>query len=189
MSRRTPFGLRMLRAAALHADTYEEVEADRSAIGQAFLIVCLASAAAALGFWLRLGSEAEMPAGSLPLPLQLAVIALEPIVLWLGASALAYMVGSSFFRAPETETDYLEVLRTTGFAFTPALLAGLAFIPPAGLGIAILAVARTWTLIACVVAVRQALDFDTLRAVGSFGVAAGLLWVLLWGLSVAPFPH
>jgi len=179
----------MLRAALLHADTYEEVEADRSAIGQAFFVVCLASAAATLGFWLRIGPEPDLPPGSLPLTLQVVVIALEPVVLWLGGSALAYMVGSSFFRTPETETDYLEVLRTTGFAFTPGLLSLLAFVPPATVGLVVLGVSRVWTLLACIVAVRQALDFDTLRAIGSFGVATLLLWLLLWGVSVAPFPH
>lgn len=189
MNSRSPLWQRMGRAALLHADTYEEVEADRSSIRQAAGIVCLASLAASFGFWMRLHVGHTLPPGSLPLPLQLAVIALEPIVLWLGGSAFAYMLGTSFLRGPETETDYREVLRTTGFAFTPALLSALAFLPPELLGLGILGVARLWTLAACVVAVRQALDFNTLRALGTFGVGTALLWLLLWGLSVAPFPH
>lgn len=185
---RTSFLLRMGRAARLHADTYEEVEADRSAIGQAFIVVLLASVASTAGFWLRLKLGHALPPGALPLPLQLTLIFLEPLVLWLAGSAFAFMVGASFFRHRETETDYPEVLRTVGFAFTPALLAVFAFVPPDPVGFAVLAIARLWTLMACIVAIRQALDFDTLRAVGTFGVSGVMLWLVLWGLSVAPFP-
>lgn len=178
----------MWRAALLQADAYEEVEADRSSIVQAFGIVLLACIAAAVGFWMRIWLGHPLPPGSLPLPLQLSVIFLEPLVLWSAGSAFTFMVGASFFRGDETETDYPEVLRTTGFAFTPALLASLAFLPPDALGLGILSVARIWTLVACVIAVRQALDFTTLRAIGTFGVSALLVWLVLWGLSVAPFP-
>jgi hypothetical protein len=185
---KTSFPLRMLRACLLHPDTFEEVEADRSSIWQASLIVLLACIAAVTGFWLRLQAGHALPPGSLPLSLQLGVIFIEPLVLWTVGSAFTYMVGSSFFRGRETQTDYLEVLRTTGFGFTPALLSVLAFLPPDALGLGMLGLARIWTLLACVVAVRQALDFTTPRAVGTFGVAAVLVWLVLWGLSVVPVP-
>lgn len=185
---RTSFVMRMVRAAMLHADTYEEIEADRSSIGQAALVVALACGAAALGFWLRIEAGASVLIDTRPLYFQVAVVGLEPLVIWIGASAFSYMTGASFFRGPETETDFLEVLRTTGFAFTPALLAAFSFVPPGTLGIAILIVARLWSLVATVVAVRQALDFTTARAIGTFGSAVVMLWLVLWGLSVAPSP-
>ena len=50
---RTPFPLRMWRASLLHADTYEDGEADRGSIGQAFAVVLMASSAGALGTWVR----------------------------------------------------------------------------------------------------------------------------------------
>jgi hypothetical protein len=105
-----------------------------------------------------------------------------------GGSTFAFMVGATFFRGPETETDFAEVLRTTGFAFTPALLRIFVILPPPALGLSIDLLARFWTFAAVVVAIRQALDFTTLRAVGTFGVAALLLWLVLWGASVAPLP-
>ena len=40
---------RMLGAALLHADTYEEVEADRDATGQAFLVVVMSAVATGVG--------------------------------------------------------------------------------------------------------------------------------------------
>jgi hypothetical protein len=113
---------------------------------------------------------------------------LEPLVIWVGGSAFTFMVGATFFRGPETETDFAEVLRTTGFAFTPALLRIFALLPPPGLGLAIDLAVRAWVFVAFVVAIRQALDFTTARAVGTFGIAALLLWLILWGLSVAPLP-
>jgi len=184
----TPFLKRMWRAALLHADTYEEVEADRSSIGQATIVVLLASLASALGFFLRAQSGAFVLLDTRPLAFQMMIVALEPLVIWIGASAFSYMTGATFFRGPDTETDFMEVLRTTGFAFTPACLAVLSFLPPGDLGLAILALARVWNLVATVVAVRQALDFTTLRAVGTFGTAVAMLWLVLWGLSVAPLP-
>ena len=183
----TPFALRMFRAALLHSDTYEEVEADHSSMRQAVLIVALASLAAGLGAWLRTLAGHDLSGGALPLPTYLAVVTLEPLVIWLASGAFAYMVGATFLAGPETETDYREVLRTTGFAFTPGILSAFGWLPdPIGLGS--LALARVWILIACIVAVRQALDFTTLRAVGTFGSATALLWLLLWGLTVVPIP-
>lgn len=176
---------RMFGAATLHADTYEEVEADRSSIGQATLIVGCACGVVAVATWVagtRLGLTTDQRV------LQTIVALLEPLALWVGGSAFAYMVGASFFRGPETETDFAEVLRTTGFAFTPALLRLLIFVPPSALGLGIDLFARAWTFVAVVVAIRQALDFTTLRAVGTFGVAALILWLVAWGTTSAPVP-
>ncbi len=122
------------------------------------------------------------------LAIQVTISALLPGVIWGGGSAFAYMVGATFFKGPETETDYMEVLRTTGFAFTPGLLRIFAWAPPPTLGLAIDLVACLWVVVAGVVAIRQALDFTTARAVGTFGGAALLLWLVVWGLSVAPLP-
>jgi hypothetical protein len=175
----------MLRAARLHADTYEEVEADKRSIGQATVVVFAACGAIGAARYIQ-SADAGVPDN--PLVLQVVLSVIEPIVLWIGGSALAFMVGATFFRGPETETDFMEVLRTTGFAFTPALLRIFAIVPPPALGLGIDLVARAWVFVAVVVAIRQALDFTTLRAIATFGIAALLLWLLLWGLSVAPIP-
>ncbi len=185
---RTSFPLRMWRASILHADTYEEVEADRGSIGQAFAIVLMASSAGALGTWIRVATGTPLPENALPLPLHLAIIVLEPFTIWLVSSAFAYMVGATFLKGPETETDYAEVLRTTGFAFSPGLLLFFVWLPPDELGLAAWSAARLWILVAAIVAVRQALDFTTIRAIATFGMAALLMWLVLWGLSVAPVP-
>lgn len=185
---RSSFPRRMLRAAMLDADTYEEVEADPSSILQALAVVLMVSGAGALGTWIRVASGRPLPESALPLPLHLLIIGLEPVTIWLVSSVFTYMVGATFLKGPDTETDYPEVLRTTGFAFTPGFLLFFAWLPPEELGLAIWVGARLWILVAAVVAVRQALDFTTIRAIGTFGVATVLMWLVLWGLSVVPVP-
>jgi hypothetical protein len=175
MSRSLP--RRMLRAARLESALYEEVEAEPRSLGQAFVVVALASGAGAFGAWL----------GGHP-GLRIALEAIEPLVFWVGASLFAYMAGATFFRGPETQTDFAEVLRTTGFAFTPGLLrvaGALPGIAVAGLHLPPTVIPDVWVAVASIVAVRQALDFSTLRAVGTFGVAYLLLWLLLAGALIS----
>ena len=177
-----------MRAALLHADTYEEIEADHSSIRQAWLLVLSASLLAGLGTWIRIEMGHPLPETAPPLAVHLLLIVLEPLAIWLVSSVFTYMVGATFLRGPETETDYAEVLRTTGFAFAPGLLLFFVWLPPAEVGLAVWTIARLWVLVAAIVAVRQALDFTTPRAIATFGLAAVLMWLVLWGLSVAPVP-
>ena len=175
----------MIGAARLHADTYEEVEADRSSLGPAALIVAVAALSSGAGTALRyVGSSLD----ALDVGLETAISTLLPVLLWVAGSAFAFMTGASFFRGPETETDFAEVLRTSGYAFTPGVLLVSQGLRPELLGIVVTWAVWLWILVAGLVAIRQALDFTTLRAVGTFGSAAVLLWLLVWGLGVAPLP-
>lgn len=170
---------RMGRAVLLDSEVYEEVEAEKASIGQASLVVLLACCAGAFGTWLRDVALVPVPLEDAPFRIVLDLV--EPLFFWLIGSAFAYMVGATFFRGPETQTDYPEVLRTTGFAFAPGLLRVLAF-APAPVGLALVLAGDLWMLVCGVVAVRQALDFTTARAVGTFGVAYSLMWLILTGL-------
>ena len=176
---------RMLGAALLRAHVFEEVEADPRSLGPATLVVGLACAAIAGATWVQ-GHEAGVV--SRRLGFQVLIAGLLPAVGWLVGSALVYMVGASFLRGPHTLTDYREVLRTTGFALSPGILRAFAWLPPASLGLVIDHAATLWMLVAGVIAVRQALDFSTRAALGTCVSAALLLWLLMWGLSVAPIP-
>jgi hypothetical protein len=184
----TPFALRVWRAALLHADTYEEVEADKSSLSQALVVVAVACVAAGGGVSLHgRGDGAPSPDG-IALPFHVAIVMIEPIVSWLVSSAFAYMVGATFFKGPETETDYAEVLRTTGFAFGPGVLFLFGGVGPELVGLIAMGLGRAWVLVASIVAVRQALDFTTLRAIGTYGVSTLLMWLVVWGFAVMPVP-
>jgi hypothetical protein len=59
----------------------------------------------------------------------------------------------------------IELLRTIGFSSSPGLIRVLAIIP--GIARVVFFIASIWMLVAMIIAVRQALDYQsTLRAVG-----------------------
>jgi hypothetical protein len=160
----------MIRAARLDSELYEEVEAEHRSLPQALVVVLLAAAAG--------GAASVISGRALE---RILVDVLEPLTLWIVGSVFTYMVGATFLRGPETSTDYAEVLRTTGFAFTPGLLrlGGALPWPPLAAGLTYLADA--WMLVAGIVSVRQALDFTTWRAIATFGVSYALLWLTFEG--------
>ena len=144
---------RMIRAAKLDKSLYEEVEADKGAMGQAMAVVILSSLAAGIGGIGKAGFGGFL--GGL-------VLALIGWFIW---SYLTYMIGTKMLPLPETRTDYGELLRAIGFSSSPGLIRVLGIIP--GLSGLVFVVAGIWMLIAMVIAVKQALDYtSTMRAVG-----------------------
>ncbi len=144
---------RMIRAARLDVNLYEEVEADRGALKQALGVVVLSGVAAGVG---SIGSAgiAGIFTGTI-----------AALIGWFIWAYITYIVGTKLLPQPQTKADYGELLRTIGFASSPGLLRVFGFIPfLAGF---IFIAASIWMLIAMVIAVRQALDYtSTLRAVG-----------------------
>lgn len=146
------FTQRMIGAAKLDIHTYEEVEADRGATGQAMAVVVLSSLAAGIGYFGRAGVTGLIFG---------AVVALLGWFLW---AFLTYLIGTKFLPEPQTRSDMGELLRTIGFASSPGLLRVLGVVP--GIGPLISFAVGIWMLIAVVIAVRQALDYrSTGRAV------------------------
>ena len=142
----------MLRAARLDVDFYEQVEADKGAMGQAMAVVVLSSLAAGIG--------SIEQAGLIGIILG-TVIALIGWYIW---AYLTYFIGTKFLAEPQTEADHGELLRTIGFSSSPGIIRILGIIP--GLNVIVNMVAGIWMLVAMVVAVRQALDYkSTVRAV------------------------
>ncbi len=152
---------RMVRAAKLEVDLYEEVEADTRANGQAFLAVLIASLGAGLGAGIA-GVRVE---GGLWFLWGLLIGLATALFGWLVWSLFAYWLGTTIFKGPETSATYGELLRTIGFSNSPRVLAFFVFIPFFG-GIIAFGVS-IWALIAGVIAVRQALDFSTGRAIAT----------------------
>ena len=144
---------RMLRAARLDAQLYEEVEADQAAMGQAMGVVILSGVAAGIGNFANGGLVGTVTG---------TIAALAGWYIW---AFLTYFIGTRFFPEPQTRADHGELLRTIGFSSAPGLIRVLGIIP--GLTALVFAVAGVWMLVAMVIAVRQALDYQsTWRAIG-----------------------
>jgi hypothetical protein len=149
----TLFTDRMIRAAKLDVNLYEEVEADKGAMGQAMGVVILSSVAAGIGTSGTAGIKGLVFG---------TIVALSGWFIW---AFLTYYIGTKLLPEPQTKADYGELLRTIGFSSSPGVLRVLGIIPMVGnilnfiIGI--------WMLVAMVIAVRQALDYkSTWRAVG-----------------------
>jgi hypothetical protein len=143
------FKERMIRAAKLDVNLYEEVEADKTAMKQAMGVVLLSSLAAGIGMG---GSN-------------LIVGTIAALVGWYIWAYLTYFIGTKLLPEKQTEADHGELLRTIGFSSSPGLIRILGIIP--GFNTVVFPVAGVWMLIAMVIAVRQALDYtSTLRALG-----------------------
>jgi len=142
----------MIGAAKLDVATYEEVEADTTATGQAMLVVVLSSVAAGIG---ALGSMGIVG---------LLVGTIGALVGWFIWAGLIFIIGTKILPEPQTEADMGQLLRTIGFASSPGILRLLGFIPV--LGTMLSFAVAIWMLVATVVATRQALDYkSTGRAV------------------------
>ena len=143
---------RMIRAAKLDVDLYNEVEADQGAMGQAMVVVVLSSAAAGIG---------NFGQGGLVGMLTGMVVAIVGWCIW---AYLTYFIGTRLLPEPQTKADHGELLRTIGFSSAPGLIRVLGIIP--GLAEIVFLVASIWMLTAMVIAVRQALDYVEYMACG-----------------------
>ena len=160
------FVMRLIGAAALDTAIYEEVEADRSATGQALVVVLLSSLAAGIG-------ARGLGGGSFQ---SIVFISIVSLMVWAAWALVTFEIGARLMPEPQTRGDVGELLRTIGFASTPGLIRLLAVITP--IAIPVFALSAVWMLAAMIVAVRQALDYQhTSRAIA--------VCVLGWALAVA----
>ena len=147
---------RMIGAALFNADTYEEIEADPGAIGQAILVVILVTLCGMVGGIISaLLGDASMPGIVLGLVAGL-VFGIVRWAIWVSVLAL---VGGMMLRTGSTHTSWAEIGRVVGFAYTPGVLSIFSFVPFIGWLFPV--VAWVWTVAAVTMAVRQALDFES----------------------------
>ena len=157
-SRSSSYADRLRGALMLDARTYREVEQDTDANGQAALTVVLAALASGIGYIL-----------SRDLVGNVIGTAISSLLQWVIFSFVAYYVGASLFSTGQTSVTPGQVLRTIGFAQAPKLLLIVAIIPLLGWIVSL--VVFFWFLAAAVVALREAFEFDTGRAIGTGLVA------------------
>ena len=148
----TSFTDRVIRAAKLDGTVYEEVEDDKGALPQSMAVVVLSSIAAGLASIGKLGFSGILIG---------TIIALLSWYVW---AYVVYLVGTMILQEPQTRANHGQVLRTIGFSSSPGLIRILGIIP--GLTWFVFLAASIWMLAAMVIAVRQALDYQsTVRAV------------------------
>ena len=160
---------RAIGAARLDVATYEEVEADPGALGQAMTVVVVAALASGVGAATQQGLGA----------LGLVVSVVASLLGWFVWAGLVYVIGTKLLPAPDTKADLGQLLRTTGFSAAPGVLAVASPVPV--VGVLFVAAAGLWQLATMVVAVRQALDYpSTGRAIAV--CAIGFLAYVLIGV-------
>lgn len=171
----TAFFNRIFRAMKLDATLYKEVGADEGAMGQAIGIVVLANIAR------NAGSIGELDLGAI-LPAAIFATAFA-LVWWLILSFITYMVGTRVLNEEQTEVNLGQLLRAIGFSNSPGLIGGLGTVP--GLAEIAYTLARIWMLIALVIAVKQALDYQsTYRTVAVCMIVLivpAAIWIYLTG--------
>ena len=170
---------RTFRAAKLDVHLYEEVEADKSAMRQAMLVVILSGIAAGVGSISQGGA------------LGVALGTVMGLVGWYIWAFIIYFIGTKLLPEPQTKSNVGELLRTIGFASAPGLIRVFGVFP--GVEKLVFPVATVWMLVAMIIAVRQALDYKgTVRAVIvcliSLFVQIAILLTIFSFLKVLPKP-
>ncbi|MBW2287754.1 MAG: hypothetical protein JRG80_17775 [Deltaproteobacteria bacterium] len=145
---------RMIRAAGLDPALYDEVKQDPAALRQAFSVVLLAAVATGIGFG----------QGDLQL---IALGMLFGLLGWALTAYLSWVIGDRIFPESGPRSSPAELLRTIGFANSPAIVRLLAVIPDATLFV--MAGTTVWVLFSTVIAIRQGLGYQSMpRAIAVF---------------------
>jgi hypothetical protein len=143
---------RMIGAMKGDVKTFQEIEADPTAIGQAVTVIVIASLAALIGNIFRNG---------IGFGIMQMIMALIGYAIW---SILIVLIGTKVMPEPTTKADFQEAFRVIGFTASPGVLNVLAIIP--FLGPLISFVISLWMLVIGVIAVREVLDYsNTGRAI------------------------
>ena len=171
---------RLIGAAALDTAIYEEVEADRTATTQAWVVVILSSLAAGFGARGFAGSTIA----------NMAFFSIVAMLAWGAWALVTFEIGARLMPEPQTRSDVGELLRVIGFSTTPGFLFVFGALP--GLTVPVFAVTWVWMLLTMIVGVRQALDYrSTARAVAvcALGWVLALAVAVVLGLLFAPTVH
>ena len=162
---------RIIGVFKLDVKTFEDIEHDETATGQAAIVVALVALLAGVGS----GLGAQIGEGSFLKSFLFTLI--WAFVGWFLWSAVSYFVGTRLFGGQATLN---EMLRVIGYAQAPQLLG---IIPCIG-GL----VGAIWALIAGFIAIRQGLDLDNTKAFLTALIGFGVLIVgyIIIGLFLAP---
>ena len=174
---------RMIGAARLNVETYEDVEHDSGATLQAMLVVVLVSIASVVG---QLIGGTDAGVGWI-----IVSGIIRGVVSWALWALFAWLIGSTLLKTAQTEANWGQLARCTGFAQAPRLLNVFLFIPY--VGPVIVLAAWVWSFIAMIIAVRQSLDYTStwraffviLLALIPVAIVNWIVFLLTGGVTVA----
>ena len=166
----------MIGAAMLKPSAFEEIEADRDALAPAIGIVILVALFGVIAGLLGsiVGGE-EQSFGLLKFVLRGVLVDLLRWALWV---TLLLFVGAGMLPTSGTQTNWGELGRVVGFAYTPSLLNLFWFIPV--VGGTIWFIASCWTLAAVVVGIKQAMGYESTGRAILVTVIAGIVAAIPW---------
>jgi hypothetical protein len=158
-------GERMVGAMKADVRTFQEIEADPTAIGQAVTVIVIAGVASLIGNIFRVG----VLGGVMSL-----LVSLIGYALW---SLLVVLIGTKVMPEPATKADFNEAFRVVGFTAAPGVFNVLAIVP--WIGPLISLVISLWMLVIGVIAVREVLDYsNTGRAIIVCLLAMLVVWII-----------
>ena len=144
---------RIFRAIKIDIELYEEVEKDKTATVQAGIVVVLSSLAAGVGA-MQLGVSNFLLAPAFSL------------LSWYVWAYVIYFVGVKLFGDRKTKSNHGELLRTIGFSSAPGIIRVFGVTPDL---MTVTFIGSAFWMLACmVVAVKSALDYESMWK--AFGV-------------------
>jgi hypothetical protein len=145
-------GARMTGAMKGDVATFEDIERDPTAMGQAITVIVIAGVAAMIGNLFRAG---------ISYGLGMMIISLIGYAIW---AVVVTVIGTKVMPEPATKAEFAETFRTVGFAASPGVFNVMAIIPFLGPFLSFLI--SIWSLVIMVIAVRTVLDYsNTGRAI------------------------
>ncbi len=166
---------RIMRAIRLDMLVFREIAEDEKAMTEAAIIVAVVSFLAAVGSGIGL-VIAKASFGRVVGGFFYEWLIGGILLGWVGWSVLTYFVGTMLFQG---KTDIPEMMRVLGYANAPRLLGLLGFIPCVGWLISLAGLVLA--LIAGVLAIREAMEFDTGKAI----ITVLVSWVIYLVIAVA----
>jgi hypothetical protein len=163
----------MIGAARLQVSTFEDVETDRSATLQAVavvIVVAIATGVGAAAAW----PETEGGIGKL-----LSGVA-AGLVGWAIWAWITFFVGTKLLPTPQTHADWGQLARALAFAHSPGVLKVFGAVP--GIGPFLFIAVSLWQFVGMVIAVRQALDYNSTRRALGVVLVAGIPYIVLMGI-------
>ena len=163
---------RMIGAMKGDVKTFQEIEADQNALGQAVTVIVIAAVCAMIGNIFRGG----ISGGILNL-----VLSLIGYAIW---TVMIVIIGTKLLPEPTTKADFAEGFRVIGFTASPGVFNLLAIIPYLGPLLSILI--GIWMLIIGVIAVKEVLDYANIGRAILVCVIAFAIYCILWLVIVVP---